>query len=132
MKKRYIIAAAVLLAAGCTNKEKLAETTANGFLEAYLANEYEKAAEFCNEELGSKFMEATADFSSLDPSVRELIVAECEKYGAEVTGVMQVNKSDTVEVQYQIYKKADSLSFERGKVTGYLKIVGGKITKLGQ
>ena len=132
MKARNIVAAAfVLLAAGCTNMEKQAEASANGFLDAFLSNEYDKAAEYCSQEVKSELDKATADFKTLEPSIKELLVSECSKYGAEVTGATRINKSDTVEVSYRIYKKADSLSFEKGTVTGTLHVVDGKISRLG-
>lgn len=132
MKARNIVAVAcVLLAAGCTNIEKQAEVSASGFLDAFLSNEYDKASEYCSEEVKYELDKATADFKALEPSIKELLVSECSKYGAEVTGVARINKSDTVEVSYRIYKKADSLSFEKGTVAGTLKIVDGKISELG-
>ena len=132
MKIRNIFAmACILLAAGCADKEKQAEITAVGFLEAFLSNEYDKAAEYCSEEVKGELDKATADFKSLEPAIKELLVSECNKYGAEVTGTSRINKSDTVEVSYRIYKKADSLSFEKGSVTGTLNIVDGKISRLG-
>ena len=132
MKTRNIVAVAcVLLGAGCTNIEKQAEASANGFLEAFLSNEYDKAAEYCSEEVKGELNKVTADFKSLEPSIKELLVSECSKYGAEVTGATRINKSDTVEVSYRIFKKADSLSFEKGTVSGTLKLVDGKISRLG-
>ena len=134
MKVRHILvgAAAVLLAAGCTSKVKQAETSANGFLNAYLSNEYQKAAEFCSEDLKGEFLKATADFNTLEPQIRELLVAECDKYAVQVCGAVQINKSDTVEVNYRIFKKADSLSFEMGAINGTLQVVDGAVTKLGK
>ncbi len=120
-----------MFAAGCTNIEKQAQVSANGFLDAFLSNEYEKAAEYCTEEIKGEFAKATADFKTLEPSIKELLVSECSKYGAEVTGVARINKSDTVEVSYRIFKKTDSLSFEKGSVTGTLNVVDGKISRLG-
>lgn len=132
MKTKNVMAAAlVLLAAGCTNMEKQAQASASGFLEAFLSNEYDKAAEFCTEEVKGELSKATADFKKLEPSIRELLVTECNKYGAEITGVARINKSDTVEVSYRIFKKADSLSFEKGTVAGTLNVVDGKISRLG-
>ena len=132
MKTRNIVAVAcVLLGAGCTNIEKQAEASANGFLEAFLSNEYDKAAEYCSEEVKGELNKVTADFKSLEPSIKELLVSECSKYGAEVTGATRINKSDTVEVSYRVFKKADSLSFEKGTVSGTLKLVDGKISRLG-
>ena len=132
MKIRNALAiACILLAAGCTDKEKQAETTAAGFLEAFLSNEYDKAAEYCSEDLRGEFLKATADFNSLEPSIKELLVEECNKYGAEIAGTARINKSDTVEVNYKIYRKADSLSFEKGTITGKLQVVDGKVTTLG-
>ena len=120
-----------MFAAGCTNIEKQAQVSANGFLDAFLSNEYEKAAEYCTEEIKGELARATADFKTLEPSIKELLVSECSKYGAEVTGVARINKSDTVEVSYRIFKKTDSLSFEKGSVTGTLNVVDGKISRLG-
>ena len=132
MKLGNILAmACILLAAGCTDKEKLAETAAAGFLDAFLSNEYDKAAEYCSEELKGEFLKATADFNSLEPSIKELLVEECNKYGAEITETTRINKSDTVEVNYKIFRKADSLSFEKGAITGLLQVVDGKVTSLG-
>ncbi len=118
--KKILVVFAAFLAAGCVSKEEKAQAAALQFLDAFLANDYEMAAGCCAEPLRQDLIVATAKFNELDSNVRALLVEECSKYEAEITGAARVGKSDTVCVEYRI-----------GYIEGTLSVMGDKIIRLG-
>lgn len=130
--KKILFVLAACLAAGCTNVEKQAQDSASGFLDAFLANDYEKAAECCSEGLKEQLRTATGSFSSLDSNIKELLVKECSKYRQEIVSATRAGKSDTVVVEYRIARMADSLQFQKGAIEGTLYVMDGKIIRLGK
>lgn len=132
MKKTLVALALCLSAVGCTNKEKQAQACASDFLDSFLSNEYDVAAEYCSPGLKEEFLKTTAGFRNLDSNVRALLVSECSKFRAEIVSAGKKEGTDTVFVDYRIIRDKDSVSFERGAITGTLTVVDGKIDRLGK
>lgn len=132
MKKTLAIVALCLAAAGCANREKQAQACAQEFLGSFLSNDYNAAAECCTGSFREEFVSSTASFRDLDSNVRALLVNECGKFRAEVLSAQRKEDTDTVIVDYRIVRKADSLAFERGAISGTLVVVDGKIASQGK
>ena len=132
MKKILAILAAGLIA-GCTDVEKVASDNAQNFLDAFLANDYDKAAMMCTDGFKEDFNKVVKDFRELDTNVRALLVNECQQYRAQINSVERVNTSDTFKVEYRIVKAAqDSLSVETEYIDSNLTLVGDKVSGLGE
>ena len=132
MKKILAILAAGLLV-GCTDVEKQAADNAQNFLDAFLAIDYEKAAQMCTDDFRNDFNRVIKDFKELDTNVKALLLNECQQYRASISSVGRVNKSDTFVVEYKIVKAVpDSLSVQTNSINGTLTIAGEKISSLGE
>lgn len=130
--KRIFIVLAICMAAGCTSKEQQAKEGAQMFLDAFLSNEYDKAALLCTDEIKEDLNRAFADFKNLDSNVRALLVNECAQYKAEIASVTRINGSDTFKVEYKLIKaNSDSLSLDSSCIESNLTLTGGKINRMG-
>lgn len=118
--KKILVVFAAFLAAGCVGREEKAQDSALQFLDAFLHNDYERAAGCCADPLKENLIQATSRFNDLDSNVRALLVKECSKYEAEIISAGRVGKSDTVLVDYKI-----------GDVEGTLSVLDDKIIRLG-
>lgn len=132
MRKTMLALALFLAAAGCTNKEKQAEACAGVFLDSFLSNDYDAAAECCADGFKEEFLKTTAGFKDLDSNVRALLISECSKFKAEIVSAQKKDDSDTVVVDYRILRQKDSVTFEKGAIGGTLIVVDGKINRLGK
>ena len=130
--KKIFLALAVCLAAGCTSKEEIAQAGAQNFLDAFLANDYEKAAGFCTDDFKVNFDRVTEDFRNLDTNVRALLVSECSQYTAKVVAAQNLNGSDTFKVGYKIIKAQASWDSIDNFITNTLTVVEGKVSRLGE
>lgn len=120
------------MAAGCTNKEQQAQKGAQMFLDAFLNNEYDKAAVFCTDDIKEELNRAFEDFKNLDSNMRTLLVNECAQYKVEISSVARINESDSFKVEYKIVKAtADSLASESGCIESNLTLVEGKVSRIG-
>lgn len=127
MKKILAAVALCLAVTGCTNKEKQAQACAQEFLDSFLSNEYDSAAECCSGSFKDEITASTANFRNLDTNVRALLIKECGKFKAEILSAQRTDGTDTVTVGYRIVRKADSVAFEKGAISGTLVVVDGKI-----
>ena len=131
--KKLLLAVAVTLAVGCTDKANQAQESAQQFLDAFLANEYDTAAKLCTEDFKEEFVKATEDYRNLSDDIKAIITQQCSSYKAVVTSVGRVNSSDTFVVNYNIVKPAaDSAAFEKGIISSSLKVVEGKVQQLNK
>lgn len=131
--KKLLLAVAVTLAVGCTDKTNQAQESAQQFLDAFLANDYDAAAKLCSEDFKVDFAKATEDFRNLGDDIKAIVAQQCSSYKAVVTSVERVNSSDTFVVNYNIVKPAvDSTAFEKGIISSSLKIVEGKVQQLNK
>lgn len=131
--KKILFILAVCLLAGCTGNEKQAHQGAQQFLDAFLANDYDKAAEFCTNDFQIDFEKVVANFRTLDTNVRALLVSECSQYKAEILSAQSINGTDTFKVDYRIVKaQADTASANNGFIESSLKVVDGKVYQLGE
>ena len=131
--KKILFILAVCLLAGCTGNEKQAQQCAQQFLDAFLANDYDKAAEFCTNDFQIDFEKVVANFRTLDTNVRALLVSECSQYKAEILSAQSINGTDTFKVDYRIVKaQADTASANNGFIESSLKVVDGKVYQLGE
>lgn len=133
--KKLLIGLAVCILAGCANKTQQAQESAQGFLDAFLTNDFEKAALFCSEEFNDDFSQATEDFNKLDDSVKNMLKEQCSQLQAIISSVQRVNESDTFIVSYNIVKcVADSTGdvAEQEFIVSELKLVDGKVVSLNK
>jgi hypothetical protein len=130
--KKVLAVLAICAIAGCTNKEEQALAGAENFLDAYLANDYIKAAECCTGDLKAELDNVLADFRQLDSNVRALLVSECSQYRAEVGPVERIGDSDTIKVNYRIIKGESDTQVTENVITSSLKVLDGKILKIGE
>lgn len=130
--KKIFLALAVYMAVGCTSKEEIAQIGAQNFLDAYLANDYEKAAGFCTDEFKLEFEQVIADFRTLDTNIRALLVTECSKYAAKVVAAECINGSDTFKVGYKIVKSQPTGDSIDNCFTNTLTVIEGKVNRLGE
>ena len=130
--KKVLAVLAICAIAGCTNKEEQALAGAENFLDAYLANDYIKAAECCTGDLKAELDNVLADFRQLDSNVRALLVSECSQYRAEVGPVERIGDSDTIKVNYRIIKGESDTQVMENVITSSLKVLDGKILKIGE
>lgn len=130
--KKVLAVLAICAIAGCTNKEEQALAGAENFLDAYLANDYIKAAECCTGDLKAELDNVLADFRQLDSNVRALLVSECSQYRAEVGPVERIGDSDTIKVNYRIIKGESDTQVLDNVITSSLKILDGKIMEIGE
>lgn len=131
--KKILAILAVSLLAGCADKGKQAAENAHNFLDAFLANDYDKAAQMCTDDFRSEFNVVVKDFRELDDNMKELLVNECRQYKAQTGTVQRVNGSDTFKVEYKIVKaEPDSITVETTYIDGMLTIVGDKVAGLGE
>ena len=130
--KKVLAVLAICAIAGCTNKEEQALAGAENFLDAYLANDYIKAAECCTGDLKAELDNVLADFRQLDSNVRALLVSECSQYRAEVGPVERIGDSDTIKVNYRIIKGESDTQVTENVITSSLKVVDGKIMEIGE
>lgn len=132
MKKTLVALALCLMVAGCTNKEKQAQDCAGNFLDAFLSNDYDAAAECCSEDFREEFLKTTSGFKDLDSNIRALLISECSKFKAEIVAAKRIEDSDTVVVDYRIVRDKDSLAFQKGAINGSLVVLDGKVKRLGK
>ena len=130
--KKVLAVLAICAIAGCTNKEEQALAGAENFLDAYLANDYIKAAECCTGDLKAELDNVLADFRQLDSNVMALLVSECSQYRAEVGPVERIGDSDTIKVNYRIIKGESDTQVTENVITSSLKVLDGKILKIGE
>lgn len=131
--KKILFVLAICLAAGCTSKEKQAQAGAQNFLDAFLANDYNKAAEFCTDDFKIDFDKVLEDFKDLDTNVRALLISECSQYKAEIGAAQSINGTDTFSVNYKIVPvAADENAADKGFLSSSLKVVDGKVYRLGE
>lgn len=129
--KKILIFLAVCLAAGCSNSNKQAQECAQSFLDSYLKNDHNSAAQMCSEAFKPQFMQAMETFANLEPTIKEFIMEECSKYRAEIISVEQLNESDTFNVNYRFVKVSpDSSALADLVMESTLKVAGGKVIKL--
>ncbi len=130
--KKILAVLAICAIAGCTNKEEQALAGAENFLDAFLANDYAKAAECCTDDLKVELDKVLTDFRQLDSNVRALLVSECSQYRAEVGPVERIGDSDTLKVNYIIVKGESDAQGVGDAITNSLMVVDGKILKIGE
>jgi hypothetical protein len=130
--KKVLAVLAICAIAGCTNKEEQALAGAENFLDAYLANDYIKAAECCTGDLKAELDNVLADFRQLDSNVMALLVSECSQYRAEVGPVERIGDSDTIKVNYRIIKGESDTQVTENVITSSLKVLDGKIMEIGE
>ena len=130
--KKTLFALAICILAGCTNKEKLAMEGAGNFLDAFLANDYNRAAECCTDGLKPEMIKAFEGFQQLDSNVRVLLVSECSQYKVEIGAVEKINDSDTFQVNYRIVKVEAEPQADDTFISSSLKVVDGKVFMLGE
>jgi hypothetical protein len=129
--KKLLSVLAVCILCGCANKTQQAQDCAQGFLDAFLANDFNAAAAFCSEDFNVDFSKAMADFDKLDTSVKTMLVEQCSKLKANISSTRRVNESDTFIVSYTIVNcAADSSAKEL--VLSELKVVDGKVVSLNK
>lgn len=133
MKKLLLVIAATL-AIGCSNKTNQAQECAQQFLDAFLANEYDVAAKYCEPEFEKEFSKALDDYRNLSDEIKNMVVTQCSRLKAVVTSVERVNSSDTFVVNYNIVRTAadTTAAFEEGVITSTLRVVDGKVQKLNK
>lgn len=132
MKKISIaLVACLAISAGCTNRQVQAEVSAQGFLDAFLANDYDKALQMCSEDFKGHFSKAVSGFRDLDSDIQKLLFEQCALYKAQVVASERINGSDTFKVNYKIVKAAaDSAIFETGVINSSLLVVDDKVCSL--
>lgn len=133
--KRLFILLAVCILAGCTDKTKQAQECAQGFLDAFLANDFSNASAFCSEDFSADFKKAIDDFENLDDSVKMMLQQQCSMLKAKVNSVQRVNESDTFVVCYNIVKSVvDSVGnqTEEELIVSGLKVVDEKVVSLNK
>ena len=132
--RKIIVIFILSLFFGCSQKENKAESCANGFLKAFIENDYAKAAEFCNADIASKFIDAAEQFNNLDSTTRAVLVKMGEDLSYEIKSVERREKTDSVKVTYHLLKvvkgsATEQQSNERLK-SGTLVIVNGIIEEM--
>ena len=133
--KRLLTIVAVCLLASCTGKADKAQSCAQGFLDAFLSNDFNSAASYCTDDFNIDFNQAMEDFSKLDDSVKILLKEQCSQLKAEVVSVERVNESDTFSVNYNIVSvcpDSSGVAAEQGLITSTLKVVDGKVASLNK
>ena len=130
--KKILAVLAICALAGCTNKEEQALAGAENFLDAFLANDYAKAAECCTDDLKVELDKVLTDFRQLDSNVRALLVSECSQYRAEVGPVERIGDSDTIKVNYRIIKGESDTQVTENVIASSLKVLDGKIMEIGE
>ena len=123
--KKFLFVLAVCVLGGCVNKAQQAQETAQGFLDAFLANDFKAAAAFCSDDFSVDFGKAIEDFEKLDSPVKEMVVEQCSKLKADISSTTRVNESDTFVVRYSIVNSKELIS-------SGLKVVDGKIVSLNK
>lgn len=126
---------AILAITGCTNRAKQAQECAQGFLNAYLENDFNAAASFCTPEFSVEFEKAMADFSNLEVQMQQMLKEQCAQLKANVLSVERVNESDTFTVNYTIVKAfPDSTSNHAAQwqINSTLKVIDGKVLQLNK
>lgn len=132
MKKLFIVLAVCILS-GCTNKTQQAQDCAQGFLDAFIANDFNGAAVFCSDDFNVDFNRAMEDFNKLEDSVKIMIQEQCSKLKANVNSVQRINESDTFIVCYNIVRScADSTGAGSCQelLDSKLVVVDGKVVSL--
>lgn len=122
--RKILFILAICSLAGCTNKEERAVESAGVFLDAFLANDYQKAAGCCSDTLKVEVDKAFERFRQLDTNIRALLVNECQQYRTEIGAAERIGDSDTIKVNYKIIKDSS--------ISGYLKVLEGKILSIGE
>ena len=133
--KKLLLLLAVCVLSGCANKAQQAQDSAQGFLDAFLANDFNAAAAFCSDDFKVEFGKAMEDFEKLDDSVKAMVMEQCSQLEMKIRSVERVNESDTFIVSYNIVKcAADSAGAEalQELVSSELKVVGGKVVSLNR
>lgn len=124
---------AICVLAGCANKVDKAQNCAQGFLDAFLSNNFNASAAFCSDDFNVDFNQAMEDFDKLDDSIKILLKEQCTQLRAKVISVERVNESDTFNVNYNIVRPCpDSAGVEQKLVTSTLKVVDGKVVSLNK
>lgn len=127
--KKLLFVLAVCILGGCTNKTQQAQDSAQGFLNAFLANDFNAAAAYCSDDFNVDLGKALEDFEKLDSSVKTMLVEQCSKLKANINSTSRVNESDTFIVNYSIVScEADTTAKELLK--SELKVVDGKVVSL--
>lgn len=130
-----LIGLAILLSAGCASKAEKAQDCAQNFLNAFLSNDLNAAASFCEEDLNKDLKRATDDFDKLDDDVKSLLKEQCSQLHAEIVSVERVNESDTFLVNYNIVRACpdnDGAEGNNEMINSSLKVVGGKVAFLNR
>lgn len=131
MMKKILMALALCTAVSCTSKSDRAQQGAQNFLDAFLANDYNAAADCCTDGFQVDFNSVTESFKNLDEPIRAILSAECAGYKAEISSVERVAKSDTFIVNYSIVPVVlDSTKMKKGTINSTLVVVDGKVDKL--
>ncbi len=133
--KKVLVIVAICALVGCTSKASKSEDCAQGFLKAFLANDFSGAVAFCSDEFKVEFGRAMEDFTKLDESVKFLLEEQCSKLEANIKGVERLNESDTFIVRYNIVKNIpDSSTVAQSKelFASELKVVEGKVVALNR
>lgn len=133
MKRVFSILALCILA-GCADKAGQAQGCADKFLDSYLKNDFEGAAQQCSDGFRQEFNKTIEDFRNLSPQVKEMLQEQCSKLEYGITSVQRVNKSDTFIVEYNIQvAEPDSTAFRQQElVSSTLRVVGGKVDALNR
>lgn len=133
MKKVFSILAVCLLAS-CADKASQAQGCADKFLDAFLKNDLEGAAQLCSESFKPEFSRSVEDFRNLPQQVKEMVQEQCSALEYEISLVERINKSDTFIVEYNIRRaEPDTAAFRQQElVESALRIVDGKVDALNR
>ncbi len=94
-----IIAATLLFS--CNSGPK-PENIAQEFINAYLATDYEKAADYCTPALGQDLLQALEEADALNQNIKEKIKLHTQNYSSQIDSVKLNKAKDTTIVYYSI------------------------------
>lgn len=119
-----ILAVAVLTSAivSCQKGPK-PENTAEEFLNAYLSNDYAKAASFCTLSLSGKLLEAVEEIEHLQQDMKDRIANTTKHLTLKIDNVEKQGNGDTLLVSYSIHKPAPDSTLRQGIVQSVLSLV---------
>ncbi len=102
MKSRVILfAISALLLSSCGGHVEQGARTADEFIEAYMAADYEAAASYCNDYVREAVDESAAMLEELDEALRESFMELSAEMKVHRTSVFEHSK-DSITVDYDI------------------------------
>lgn len=115
MKKLLIlsITLVLILMTSCSGKERAITQSTIAFLDAYFKTDYALAGTFCTQSMATELKEMLKSVESLDPVVKQMLIAQSKEIKTEILSVEKFKGSDSARVDYRVIMPKGSTPLEK-------------------